>query len=180
MVRWRRISPPSTGSKRGWDADRSPRSFQGPRVRKIHPGGVLVEGSVSTKRETSEETRKFHSIFAGPPILPHIISISSSSRSCSSLAGADIGYLFTKETTDRKREVSVHIGVLLRLVWLKLEGTGLDEFDSIYHGHLFSQKDTYAYVRATAKFFLGTSRHHFGAGATIVRQHPGGLTSESP
>ena len=35
------------------------------------------------------------------------------------------------------------IGVFFRLAWLNIEGTGLDEFYSIYQGHLFCQKDTY-------------------------------------
>ena len=38
------------------------------------------------------------------------------------------------------------MGVLFRLVWPKIEGTDLDGFDSIYQGHLFFQKDTYAHV----------------------------------
>ena len=32
---------------------------------------------------------------------------------------------------------------MFRLVWLRIEGTGLAGFDSIYQGHLFFQKDTY-------------------------------------
>ena len=35
--------------------------------------------------------------------------------------------------------------MLFRLAWLKVEGTGLDGFYSIYQGHLFFQKDTYGY-----------------------------------
>ena len=35
------------------------------------------------------------------------------------------------------------IGVLFRLVWLKIDGTGLDGFCSIYQGYLFFQKATY-------------------------------------
>ena len=33
-----------------------------------------------------------------------------------------------------------HIGVLFRLVWLNIDGTGLDGFCSIYQGHLFSKR----------------------------------------
>ena len=40
-------------------------------------------------------------------------------------------------------EAGRSIGVLFRLVWSKIEGTGLDGFYSIYQGHLFSKKDTY-------------------------------------
>ena len=36
-----------------------------------------------------------------------------------------------------------NIGVLFRLAWLVIEGTGLDGVHSIYQGHLFFQKDTY-------------------------------------
>ena len=35
------------------------------------------------------------------------------------------------------------IGVVFRLVWLKIKGTGLGEFCSICQGRLFSQQDTY-------------------------------------
>ena len=35
------------------------------------------------------------------------------------------------------------LGVLFGLVWLKIHGTGLDGFCSIYQGHLFFQKATY-------------------------------------
>ena len=34
------------------------------------------------------------------------------------------------------------IGVLFRLVWLKIDGAGLDGVYSIYKGHLFFQKAT--------------------------------------
>ena len=37
------------------------------------------------------------------------------------------------------------IGVLFRLVWLKIDGTGLDGVYSIFQGHLFFQKATYGY-----------------------------------
>ena len=40
----------------------------------------------------------------------------------------------------------VFIGVLFRLVWLKIDGTGLDGVYSIYQGHLFFQEATYASV----------------------------------
>ena len=36
------------------------------------------------------------------------------------------------------------IGVLLRLVWLEVDGTGSDWSDSICQGHRFFQKATYA------------------------------------
>ena len=52
------------------------------------------------------------------------------------------------------------IGVLLRF-WLKIEGTGLDGPYSIYQGHLFFQKDTYAQVGTVgcvSALFVGCSK----------------------
>ena len=43
-------------------------------------------------------------------------------------------------------------GVLPRLVWLNIEGTGFDGFYSIYQGRLFSQKDTSGPTRAVTVF----------------------------
>ena len=49
-------------------------------------------------------------------------------------------------------EVREYIGVLFRVVWSKIEDTGLDAFYSIYRGHLFFQKDTFE--RICVSFFL--------------------------
>ena len=49
-------------------------------------------------------------------------------------------------TPNRRWEEEVQsatsIGVLFRLVWLKIAGTGLDGFYSVYQGHLFFSKRT--------------------------------------
>ena len=38
------------------------------------------------------------------------------------------------------------MGVLFRLVWLKIDGTGLDGFYSIYEGHVLLQKAAYVHL----------------------------------
>ena len=48
-------------------------------------------------------------------------------------------------------EALASIGVLHRLVWSKIDGTGLDGVYSIYQGHLFFQQATYACQAIEAK-----------------------------
>ena len=50
------------------------------------------------------------------------------------------------------------IGVLFTLVWLKIDGTGLDVVHSIYQGPVFFQKTTYDPTKWRVGTVVGTSK----------------------
>ena len=49
----------------------------------------------------------------------------------------------SKQNDKAPQKQALPIGVLLRVFWLEIDGTGLDWFHSFCQGHLFSQKNTY-------------------------------------
>ena len=55
----------------------------------------------------------------------------------------------------------IPIGVLFGLVWLNIDGTGVDRFYSIYQGHPFFQKATYVHSTKKHSFLAGAGAWHY-------------------